>query len=679
MRFRQFRNEARRIRRRRFVASLLAAGLLVTFAANSANALTSPPGVGECAGVTHTTTESLVACLLELGNPVDFAPRDMKVAAPSSVIASAMTTTPNTSAPSAPDHRRIADVNRFRPNPQAWIDAKNRLAQGTGLTTRDLAETGRWKPKLTPGSGTSFLRAGSSVLAFSAVAGMVSPALEDGLGLEGSIDSYWCSQRAAGRFELVGYLTTPDCSGWQAAQDAAVALEPSAQSLVGRQVCDSQGNCEDILLVTSAWALGGQTVNNRRTGEICVTRNTAFNSVIQLQLHGSAGTEWGVVAQSGLWPPHGCRFGVDRLVHSRSSAGNDYVSVVGVRVLEGAQVVSTISADPGHAEWVTRVKCLDGSIRWGFSEPFEFAPGGMMPEPASVDMTGCDPVEMEVGVQTAGKGEQGWTTATKVGHEMVPTEVQDWMRDFPQCLDGSCVLELKKDLGSGLLDCFEAPEQCIDWYEESVAHPERYKCYYGGVLRGLSECFVYARVFDRQAVQQGQGYADPSTGQAPAPGTSGTTNPGAAAVPAPIASPSQSRQCWPEGWAAFNPFEWVLQPVKCALEWAFVPKQVKIQRVTTNIRLTALNSRPGQIISSLEAWGEMVPSASGCMGPEFRIDILGFHYSGYPLQACTGATAHAASMTRIALSIAFVIMGLAAITRFLGKVFDFTGLGGGAE
>lgn len=30
-------------------------------------------------------------------------------------------------------------------------------------------------------------------------------------------------------------------------------------------------------------------------------------------------------------------------------------------------------------------------------------------------------------------------------------------------------------------------------------------------------------------------------------------------------------ECWPSGWGWFNPAQWVLRPIKCALEWAFVP------------------------------------------------------------------------------------------------------------
>lgn len=51
-------------------------------------------------------------------------------------------------------------------------------------------------------------------------------------------------------------------------------------------------------------------------------------------------------------------------------------------------------------------------------------------------------------------------------------------------------------------------------------------------------------------------------------------------VPCPVGSPgdengpcipSSEGECWPSGWGWFNPAEWVLKPIKCAMVWAFVP------------------------------------------------------------------------------------------------------------
>jgi hypothetical protein len=35
-------------------------------------------------------------------------------------------------------------------------------------------------------------------------------------------------------------------------------------------------------------------------------------------------------------------------------------------------------------------------------------------------------------------------------------------------------------------------------------------------------------------------------------------------------------ECWPSGWGWFNPGQWVLRPIKCAMEWAFVPDEAAI-------------------------------------------------------------------------------------------------------
>lgn len=63
--------------------------------------------------------------------------------------------------------------------------------------------------------------------------------------------------------------------------------------------------------------------------------------------------------------------------------------------------------------------------------------------------------------------------------------------------------------------------------------------------------------------------------------TTATTSPPGSATVVPIdadgetsARPrtgAESAACWPGGWGWFNPLQWVLRPIKCALEWGFVP------------------------------------------------------------------------------------------------------------
>lgn len=707
MRFKRFRDARRAATRRRVIAAALVACLGLTVASSAASAATAPPTIGTCNGVAYSAPEALLACFIALANQTDFDSKGMKVGAPSSVIGSTVTEMPNPSAPESPT-RRVADVNRWRANPQAWIDAKSRLSTGSGLTSRDVAETGRWKPKLTKGTvpvgkaGVGLLkRAGGvpSMLAFAAVDGLIVPSLESGLGMEGAVDSYWCSQRAAGRVDLVGYLVTQDCSGWEAAQDAAVELEASTASMSGRELC-YPGGCYVLKVVTNAavelqkygYSSGSSA---RGVGQICYTRtgsaNSAYVFVADLTRPGGGVKQVAGSVNGGTWVGS-CNFeGGDlynAFVGNESWPVGSYAAVRTLRLVDQGtgQVMGSVDAEPGPAEWITQVKCLDGTTRYAVSDPFDFEQGGMMPEPAAVDLVGCTPVETSVGIQDAGTGTTGWTDSKKVAGEEVSTEVKDWMTTYPQCMDGSCLLELRKVIGDVELDCFMAPDQCVQWQKESSEGTATYRCYYADTLVDLSECRVYGPTFEREKVQQGTGYADPATGE-PAPqdptGKTQTTNPGAAAVgmSTPVADPQQSRQCWPEGWAAFNPFEWVFQPVKCALEWAFVPRQTKIDQVQTSLKLAATNSKPAEVLQVVRLWSEVVPAgSSGCTGPEVRFAFQGVtHYVGYPFQACEGPMADVASMTRIALSISFVLFGLAAITRYLGRVFGFTGLGGGLE
>jgi hypothetical protein len=74
-------------------------------------------------------------------------------------------------------------------------------------------------------------------------------------------------------------------------------------------------------------------------------------------------------------------------------------------------------------------------------------------------------------------------------------------------------------------------------------------------------------------------YPQPQPGGYPWPGTSTPTNPGSSpgtgtgTVTLPDPTPSQDPDnCW-AGALSWNPLDWVLTPVKCALSWAFVPSE----------------------------------------------------------------------------------------------------------
>lgn len=648
--------------RRRVVVAVVAALAVVGIGSSTASAVTSPAPVGTCNGQTYSSAEALLACLAALANKPDIEPKDMRVAAPSSVISATGSESPT---------RRVQEVNRWRPNPQSWIDAKSRVAAGSGMTTADINATGRWAPKITKvgklaGPVGAVLTAMD--LGWILRDNVVAPML--GLPKDAFNGTYCTKQSVSFALDLLAGLAGADCGDWRLRLEDEAMIEPKEEvtgSVAGATFVgwgtDSQTGYRYACYFAGVTPVSG--LLPRPSGHVLVllaanktaalghSTHAIYKSEFLRACGGVGGANYMLLEPDPPSPRLGLRRSSDQVM----------VEEHGTRLL------------PRQGGWTSTVRCLDGrsvssgSGAWVFQkdEPVQLPP--MLTPPAN-----CQPVEVETQL-TDGEGNPVGSPV----HTEVPTEVQDWMRDFPSCWDGSCVLTLKKTVGTGELDCFDVPDQCVDWFEESKTQPSTYKCYYNGQLMPLEQCNVYSRVFDREKVQQGTGYADPETGEEvkTGAGTTTTTNPGAArvAMDQPVKDASQSRECWPTGWGVFNPFEWVMRPVQCALEWAFVPRASKVTQLQTNLRLAAVNSKPAQIIAGVESWGSVVPSADGCMGPLLEFNIAGLSYSGYPLQACSGPLATAAYWSRIALSCIIVITGLVAITRYVGRIFGYGGVG----
>lgn len=605
----------------------------------------------------------------EKANPRDFEPKDMKVAAPSSVIAA--------TADTDTDVDRAKNTQRYRPNTTAWTDAKARVAAGSGLTANDVAKTGRWAPKLSPRmllnlTGGSLLAAAASGLIWEVRDGVLYPVL----GLEdNAAENVYC--RALDNFGVTGYAQNvlgdfvgAECAPWQLAQDF-------------QQLFD--GNVTGVLAGDGFPALGLQWYRQAEPGQdgiVGVCTSAQAPPGWWGQVRKSNGT-WGNMAYSTTTV---CPGGGH--LHTGMKVGQ---SIIGFRWTgPGAQMhYPELKLAYPNAEWLTRVRCEDGSTRHMVSEAFQQEVLGNVAVPESVSLGDCQPVEVELEMQPEGTGTGTSTDRVKVGGATVPQPVRDWQTQFPNCWDGSCSLDLVKKIGGEMtLDCFEAPDQCLNWHEEVAGGSTSYECRYAQQVVDISECNVYSRVFDRTAVQQGTGYADPKTGQRPGTQTNPTTgtqtppqtNPGAASsgMGSPVQNPQTNRQCWPQGWAAFNPFEWVLQPVKCALEWAFVPRKSVVQNTMNGVRLAAMNSKPGELAATVNTWQAYTAAMNGggCAGPMVNLELMDIvSYSGTPLSACSEPAASLAHWSKIIIGAGAILLGLFAITRHVGRVFGYGGLG----
>lgn len=248
----------------------------------------------------------------------------------------------------------------------------------------------------------------------------------------------------------------------------------------------------------------------------------------------------------------------------------------------------------------------------------------------------------------------------------------------PECMDGTCLLDLRKE---GVGSCFQSPESCAGWFADPNKE-STYSCFYGTHAVDLAECTVYAPTFDPDAVTTGNVYGDPETGQpvgAPAGASPGSD---ARTFGQSVGDPATDRQCFPTGWGVLNPVEWVFRPVACALEWAFVPRPAVVQAVGVEVSTawseTAL-AQPGQIVNG---WAAGLPTGTGgsCLGPEVSLDDpaldpYGFEGTYYPMQACDEPMATIAAITKVVISGAVILGGAFAIVRYLAATFGYVGVG----
>lgn len=331
-----------------------------------------------------------------------------------------------------------------------------------------------------------------------------------------------------------------------------------------------------------------------------------------------------------------------------------------------------------------RVKCDDGNTYTTYGETHDSTTDldSLIPPNPEIPDT-CDPTEYETGVQQEFP-DTGWTDVGSTNTLAQPDVIRDWSTKYPQCTTGTCQLILKKVVDGQEINCFDQPDACADWRNESTTGTGVYRCYYAGGLMELSECNVYGSTFQTTQVQQGTGYSDPTTGEPQRKtttenGTTTTTNvktnPGIGLSPeAGGASDTSSDACWPSGWSVFNPLEWVLQPMKCALKWAFVPKTATLTSTLTEV--IGQDTGVGQYRTMIANWSGLATEgmSSGCQGPHLVLSYYGTGYDGYPLNACSEPMSTAAFWSRTMITVTMWMLVLTSVTRNFAMIWGYTGV-----
>jgi hypothetical protein len=121
---------------------------------------------------------------------------------------------------------------------------------------------------------------------------------------------------------------------------------------------------------------------------------------------------------------------------------------------------------------------------------------------------------------------------------------------------------------------------------------------------------------------------------------------------------SDEAECFPSGWAALNPVEWVLKPVKCALVWAFVPPPTFTDGLVNSAGGAWSSSGPGRFWDGIfPVWTAIAGvNTAGCAGPTANFHIVSFNVSFAPFNACDGVGRQVAAIVKVCLTVS-VFMG----------------------
>lgn len=262
--------------------------------------------------------------------------------------------------------------------------------------------------------------------------------------------------------------------------------------------------------------------------------------------------------------------------------------------------------------------------------------------------------------------------------EILPSWLDPSHPAYP-CFNGTiCQLGVKIN---GAL-CSRSIAACATWWEN--ADDPKFSCHWGPVTMAITDCEVLKHHYKPNAVD------DPETGvgtePAPAPQPSAGTG-GASSAPTSGANPSapptspesttdpDSQGCYGAAWS-WNPVDWVMVPVKCALKWAFVPPPGTWESTFGTARTNWEASPSGQWSAAFgdttTALAGFDDQAGGCLGPTLASDVGGISFNLKPLDACAAPMSTVASVVH---GLLVVIVGFGGAFLILDPIFGSLGLG----
>lgn len=256
-------------------------------------------------------------------------------------------------------------------------------------------------------------------------------------------------------------------------------------------------------------------------------------------------------------------------------------------------------------------------------------------------------------------------TGTSVSSQPTTPEYQDWATKYPECGTGACKLDL---IQKPKASCFDLEYQCADWFEDADK-ANKYQCRYGVKDVELEECAVYAGLFKPGRVDTGSPYTDPETGVWS--GGKNAPEESRNAMGLPVQNPADIRGCdGTSGSGSFDPIRFIMRPIQCALEWAFVPRPAVVEAELSGGE-HAWDKKPPKVIADVVSGFALTPSVSGC-SRSVTIFTGGFASTITPMNACPGSWGEtAANVSRVATTAAMVVLVVVIVRRQISGMIGY--------
>lgn len=272
-------------------------------------------------------------------------------------------------------------------------------------------------------------------------------------------------------------------------------------------------------------------------------------------------------------------------------------------------------------------------------------------------------------------------TGTTPVKKQTLTVSPDWETAHPDCFGPSglqCTLRVYVDG----VPCHVGDYYCVDWMT-TAGTSHQVQCKFGTYTLDLSQCRVLRRAYQTDTTVKTLTTTDPATGgpdtattdPAAPPSLTTGTNPGTAPGIDTTTSPDSSN-CFGTGWS-WNPVSWVYVPVKCALKWAFVPRQQTLQDTTNAMKTDAQNTVAWTWINgALNALPQPPSEGGDCAGPSFTVPIGSTSKTFQPFNACAQPVKRVADVTKGLLGVGVIAVSAMAVMRILGiGTFGFNPFG----